>query len=338
LKAVIVEKFGGAVLKEVPLRKLGPEELLVKISYCGIGGCDPYIISGEIPLPLPWHMGYQASGIIVEMDERAKARGLKTGDRCALDQLRYCAACYECMHGHETFCDNHEFPHGYLDSMMAEYAVLHQRQVWKIPDSISLEEASLTEVVGACIPAIDLAPFKIGDSVYISGMGSCGLIILQLAKLQGATKITVSEPVEAKRKLALKLGADYALDPKKQDIVAESMKITGGRGFDRTIEASGDPTAIDPCIDILAHCGRIVLLGIYPTHYKLTIDLDKLYFKEGGIQTVFGQSHLFPRAVDILPKLDLKPLLGPVYPLERWQEAMEAHKTMQWAKVLIKCS
>jgi threonine dehydrogenase-like Zn-dependent dehydrogenase len=88
----------------------------------------------------------------------------------------------------------------------------------------------------------------------------------------------------------------------------------------------------------VAKCGRIVLFGIYPSHYKLTVDLDNLYFKEAGIQTVFGQSHVFPRAVDILPQLDLKSLLGPVYPLERWQEAMDAHRTMQYAKVLVKCS
>jgi len=187
------------------------------------------------------------------------------------------------------------------------------------------------------MPAIDLAPFKIGESVFISGAGSCGLIILQLARLQGGTRLTVSEPVEAKRKLALKLGADYVIDPNSQDIQAEAMKITEERGFDRVIEASGNPVAILPCVDIVAKCGRIVLFGIYPSHYKLTVDIDKLYFKEAGIQTVFGQSHLFPRAVNILPKLDLKSILGPVYPLERWKEAMDAHNTMQYAKVLIKC-
>ena len=337
MKAVINTKRGEVVLMEVPLREVGPEEVKVKIAYCGIGGADPFIISGEIPLPLPWHMGYQGSGIIVEADRGVTARGLKVGDRVALDQLRYCGACYECMHGHETFCSNRTFPHGYLDSMMAEYVILHQRQVFRIPDSISLEEASLTEVVGASMPAIDLAPMKFGDSALISGAGSCGLIILQLAKLQGGTRLTVIEPVEAKRELALKLGADHVIDPKSQDIVPEAMKITENRGFDRVIEASGDADAILPCIDIVAKCGRIVLFGIYPSHYKLTVDIDRLYFKEAGIQTVFGQSHLFPRAADILPKLDLKSMIGPVYPLDKFQEALEAHKTMQFAKVLVKC-
>jgi len=338
LKAVIVEKYGEAILKEIPLRDVGPEEVKVRIAYCGVGGVDPYIISGEVPLPLPWHMGYQASGTIEELDEEATARGLKVGDRVALDQYRYCGSCYNCMHDRETFCENRNYPYGYLDSMMAEYIVVHQRQAWKLQDSISLEEGTLTEVVGASLPAIDLAPFKIGDSVMIIGAGTCGLIILQLAKLQGGTKLTIVEPVEAKRKLALRLGADCAIDPKNQDVVAEAMKLTDNRGFDRVIEASGDSAMVPLCIDILARCGRIVLFGIYPDHPKLNIDVDKLWFKEAGIQGVFGQSNLFPRAVDILPKLDLKSMLGPVYPLEKWQEALDAHKTMEYARVLIKCT
>ena len=338
MKAVIVEKYGEAILKEIPLRDVGPEEVKVRIAYCGVGGVDPYIISGEVPLPLPWHMGYQASGTIEELDEEATARGLKVGDRVALDQYRYCGSCYNCMHDRETFCENRNYPYGYLDSMMAEYIVVHQRQAWKLPDSISLEEGTLTEVVGASLPAIDLAPFKIGDSVIVLGAGTCGLIILQLAKLQGGTKLTIVEPVEAKRKLALRLGADCAIDPKNQDVVAEAMKLTDNRGFDRVIEASGDSAMVPLCIDILARCGRIVLFGIYPDHPKLNIDVDKLWFKEAGIQGVFGQSNLFPRAVDILPKLDLKSMLGPVYPLEKWQEALDAHKTMEYARVLIKCT
>ena len=64
MKAVIVEEYGHAELKEIPLRAVGHEEVKVRIVYCGIGGLDPYIISGEVPLELPWHLGYQASGVI----------------------------------------------------------------------------------------------------------------------------------------------------------------------------------------------------------------------------------------------------------------------------------
>jgi len=223
-------------------------------------------------------------------------------------------------------------------AMMAEYNVLHQSQVWKIPDNISLEEATLTENVGAALPAVYLAPFKIGDTLMLVGAGTNGLIIVQLAKLQGATKITVVEPVEAKRKLALKFGADHVIDPTKQDVVVEAMRLTDKRGYDRVIEASGDSKMFPFCLDMLAQCGKIILYSIYPEHPKLEIDFDKIFFKEASIHAVFGQPNLFPRAVDILPKLDLKSMSGPVYPLEKWREAIEAHMTMQYARVLVKCS
>jgi 2-desacetyl-2-hydroxyethyl bacteriochlorophyllide A dehydrogenase len=336
LKALIVEKYGDAVLKDIPLRPVGHEEVKVRIAYCGVGSLDPYIITGEVALELPWHMGYQASGIIEEVDKGVSARGLKVGDRVALDQHRFCGACYNCMHDRQNFCENSN--NSFMDGMMAEYNLLHQSQVWKIPDNISLEEATLTENVGAALPAIYLAPFKIGDSVIVVGAGTNGLIILQLAKLQGATKITVVEPVEAKRKLALKYGADYVIDPEKQDVVTEALRLTDRRGYDRVIEASGDSRMFPLSIDMLAHCGKIVLYSIYPEHPKLEIDFDKIFFKEASIHAVFGQPNLFPRAVDILPKLDLKSMLGPVYPLEKWKEAIEAHMTMQYARVLVKCT
>ena len=335
MKAVVVEEYGKAILKDIPLKEVGPEEVKVKIAYCAVGGADPFAVTGEIPFRLPYHVGYQASGIIEEIGKDAIAQGLKVGDRVTLDQHRYCGSCYNCRHGRETFCRTPGY--GYIDSLMAEYSVVHQRQVFKIPDSISLEEATLTEVVGASMPAIELAPFNQGDTVMVIGGGSCGLTILQLAKLRGATKLTLVEPLEFKRELALELGADHVIDPKGQDVVVEANRITDKRGFDRVIEASGESEMIPPCIDMLARCGRIVLFGIYPDNPKLDFDVHKIWFKEAGIQGVFGQSHMFPRAFNMLPKLNLSYSRGPVFPLEKLQEAFDAHQTGQYVRVLVKC-
>ena len=335
MKAVVVEEYGKAILKDIPLREMGPEDVKVKIAFCAVGGSDPFAISGEMRFPLPYHVGFQASGIVEELGKDAIAQGLKVGDRVTLDQHRFCGSCYYCRHGRETFCRTPGY--GYIDSLMAEYSVVHQRQAFKIPDSISLEEATLTEVVGASLPAIELAPFNQGDTVVVIGGGSCGLTIMQLAKLRGATRLTMVEPIEFKRELALKLGADHVIDPKGQDLVAEANKITEERGFDRVIEASGESEMISPCLDILARCGRIVLFAIYPDKPRLDYELHKLWFKEAGIQAVFGQSHMFPRAFNMLPKLDLSYSRGPVYPLERFEEALDAHRTGKYVRVLVKC-
>ncbi|MFC2069687.1 zinc-binding dehydrogenase [Chloroflexota bacterium] len=336
MKAVVVEELGKAILKDIPLREMGPEDIKVKIAFCAVGGADPYAVTGEMPFRLPYYVGYQASGIIEELGKDAIAMGLKVGDRVALDQHRYCASCYNCRHGRETFCRTPGY--GYVDSLMAEYSIVHQRQAFKIPDSIALEEATLTEVIGASLHPLELAPFNQGDTIMVIGGGSCGLTIIQLAKLRGATRLTLVEPLEFRRDLGLELGADHVIDPKNQDVIAEATKITDERGFDRIIEASGESEMIAPCIDMLARCGKILFFGIFPDHPQIIIDYDKLWFKEAGIQGVFGQSHMFPRAVNMLPKLELKSYRGPVFPLEQFQEAFDAHNAGDYVRVLVKCS
>ncbi len=335
MKAVVVEQLGKAILKDVPLREMGPEDVKVKIAFCAVGGADPYAVTGEMPFRLPYYVGYQASGIVEELGKNATAMGLKVGDRVTLDQHRYCGSCYNCRHGRETFCRTPGY--GYVDSLMAEYGMMHQRQVFKIPDNVALEEATLTEVVGASLPAIELVPFDHGDSVMVIGGGSCGLTIMQLARLSGAMDLTLVEPLEFKRKLALELGADHVIDPNSQNVVQEAMKITGDRGFDRVIEASGDSKMVPLCIDMLARCGRIILFAIYPDHPNIVIPYDKLWFKEAGVQGVFGQSHMFPRAVNMLPRLNLRPYRGPTFPLDRFWDAFEAHRTNKYVRVLVKC-
>jgi (R,R)-butanediol dehydrogenase/meso-butanediol dehydrogenase/diacetyl reductase/L-iditol 2-dehydrogenase len=171
----------------------------------------------------------------------------------------------------------------------------------------------------------------------VIGGGSCGLTIMQLARLSGAMNLTLVEPLEFKRKLALELGADHVIDPNGQNVVGEAMKITGDRGFDRVIEASGDSKMIPLCIDMLARCGRIMLFAIYPDHPDIVIPYDKLWFKEAGVHGVFGQSHMFPRAVNILPRLNLRPYRGPAFPLDRFMDAFDAHRTNKYVRVLVKC-
>ncbi|UCD09112.1 MAG: zinc-binding dehydrogenase [Dehalococcoidales bacterium] len=335
MKAVVVEELGKALLKEVPLREMGPEDIKIKIDLCAVGGADPYAVTGEIPFRLPYYVGYQASGTIVEMGKDANAMGLKVGDKVTLDQHRYCGSCYNCRHGRETFCRTPGY--GYVDSLMAEYGMVHQRQVFKVPEGVEMEEATLTEVIGAALQPLELAPFNQGDRVMVIGAGSCGLTILQLCKLRGASKLTMVEPLEFKRKLALELGADYVLDPNTQDIVAEGMKITNDMGYDRVIEASGDSTMINPCIDLAARCGKILYFAIYPDHPDIIVPFDKLWFKELTIHGVFGQSHMFPRAVNMLPLLNLKPYRGPTFPIEDFMDAFDAHRTNKYVRVLVKC-
>jgi len=337
MKAILNTKIHEAALQEVPIKKLEPHEIKVKMAFCAVGHNDIYMIDlGLTAVPRPWPLGYQGSGTVVEIGKNATKRGLKVGDRVTLNQLRGCGACDDCLNGDIQFCSLEDPNYGWLDGMMREYFVCDQQQVNKLPDEIGLAEGALTEIVAACIRGIELAETKIGNSVLILGGGTCGLVLLQLAKLQGGTKLTVIEPVASKRTLALKLGADYVIDPNQQDIVATSMKITNNKGYDRVIEASGNTDAIPPCFDVIGRCGKIILFGCYPYDYKLNFDIDKIYMKEASVQTSFGFNYMYPRATAILPKLDLKSLVGPAYPIDKWEEAFAAQRSAKYPSVFIK--
>lgn len=336
MKAILNTNLNEAALQDIPVPEMEPEDIKVKIAYCAVGTNDIYMIdTGLTDMPRPWPLGYQASGIVVEMGERATKRGVKIGDRVSLNQLRGCGACDHCLNGEIQFCSIEDRSFGWRDGLMREYVVYNQQQVNKLPDDIDLKEGALTETVAASMRGIELADIKIGNSTLILGGGTCGLVLLQLAKLQGGTRLTVVEPVASKRDLALKLGADHVIDPNNQDIVAESMKITGGKGFDRIIEASGEIEVIPPCFDVIGRCGKIILFGCYPYDYKLSFDIDKIYMKEASLQTSFGFNYMYPRSIEILSKLDMKSLVGPTYPVDKWEEAFIVQRTAQYPSVLI---
>jgi 2-desacetyl-2-hydroxyethyl bacteriochlorophyllide A dehydrogenase len=337
MKVLVYADKDKVELRDLPMREMGPDEAKVRIAYGSICATDIHIVShGLYGLPFGWPLGHEGSGVIVEAGEKTLAHGFRVGDRVAMNPIRFCGACYYCRNGQEQYCTRiHDSP---MSPTFAEYGVYHESQLFRIQDTVSLKAASMTEPLTACMRAMDLAQMKIGNRVLISGAGGIGLMLLQLVKLQGGTKITVVEPVEAKRKLALTLGADYVINPKAQDLVAEAMKISNNLGFDYVFEASGAPAAAPPCLDIVAKCGRIIYFAVFPADYELPLNLQKLYDQEAGILTVMASPYLFHRGVATLAKLDMESIAGAVYPLAEAVAAFEAHHASLHPKVLIKCS
>ena len=131
----------------------------------------------------------------------------------------------------------------------AEYCVVNQTQVYPFPASLSYEEAAMTEPVACCVHGIDMCDISCGDTVAIIGGGMIGLIMLQLAKLKGAAKLILLEPVEEKRQLGKKLGADLTIDPLTEDI-HQVLHSAGIRRINTVIECVGQPATIRQAIAI----------------------------------------------------------------------------------------
>lgn len=330
------ETRGRVDVIDLPEQPLGEEDVRIQIAYCSICGSDPHLVEGIFGWEPPFGLGHEVSGVIVELGPKATKKGLKVGDRVAGNFLKFCGTCYYCLNGQEQFCEN---VHDYNRPGMSETIVWHESQVWKIPDHVSLEEACLLEPVSIAVRIVDKANMKVGQRVAISGGGPIGLLTLQMMKKFGATSLTLIEPIAERRELAKQFGADHVIDPIHEDVKDAANQITDGRGFDVVIEASGSPRAANVACDIAGRGGTVLYIAMFPAGYEMPLNLyEKCYFQELTISGIFVAPYAFPRALQMLPQLDLKPFTQKILPLEHGVEAFEAHMSGKYPKVLIKCN
>jgi len=218
---------------------------------------------------------------------------------------------------------------------MAEYAVYKENTVFPLPDDTPLEIGALVEPLSVAVHTLDIARMKVGDTVIISGAGTIGLLILQLAIKSGASKVLVSEPFAGKRKLALELGADMVVDPINEDLLEASNRFTDGRGFNVCFEASGRAEVAGQMVLLAERCGTVVWAAVYPADARIPVPPFYMYSKELTIRSVLISPYSFPRSVDLLPKLNLKPLIS-IYPLKDVVKAFADHKAGKAIKILLK--
>ena len=331
----------GIKLIDIPEPQItGEGQVKVKVHYASICGSDIHTVKGEADGHFqelgfkpgePIVIGHEASGEIVEVAEGENAKGFKVGDKVTFYYNQHCGSCYFCRNGQENFCLNMKTQ----DSAMTEYLVLDQQQVFKLRDDVDLAKACIIEPISVVLHGIDLAQIRPGDKVAISGGGGVGLLFLQMARLSGATKLTLIEPVAVKREMAMRLGADYTIDPMSEDTLARAAEITENLGYDVVIETSGSRHAVLPAYKIASRGAMVELFAIYGD-YKFEVDLLDMWEREITLQTVFQSPYMFPRSVAFFDKLDLDDYVKAIFEPEQFQEAFDTMMSGKAAKVMFK--
>jgi len=346
MKAAVLKEIGVLEYDDVPEPETAPDQIKVKVAYAGICGTDPEIIGGTFGMgtqpegaigetrkrqagPGPGVMGHEAAGTIVEIGKDIHG-DFRVGQKVAMNFRSTCGACYYCTNGLEHFCENVTPNSG----AMAEYAVYKENTVFPLPEDTPLDIAAMVEPISVAVHTLDIARMKVGDSVIIAGAGTIGLLVLQLAIKSGASKVLVSEPFAEKRKLAKQLGADAVVDPLNEDLLEASNKFTDGRGFNVCFEASGRADVAGQLVLLAERCGTIVWAAVYPAEARVAVPPFYMYSKELTIRSVLISPYSFPRSVELLPKLNLKPMIK-VYPLKDVVQAFEDHKAGKGIKMLL---
>ncbi|MGD0780651.1 MAG: alcohol dehydrogenase catalytic domain-containing protein [Dehalococcoidales bacterium] len=337
MKAAVTRSAGVIKMEEVPDPVMSPNQIKVKIVYAGLCGTDPENLEQRFGLMPPEAykqariLGHEASGTIAAIGNNVRG-SFKVGQRVAMNFRSACGACYYCQNGMEHFCRTGEGSSG----SFAEYAVYPESAIYALTDDIPLDIASMLEPVSVAVHAIDQAGVTTGSSVAICGGGPIGLLCLEMALKAGAAKTLLSEPVAEKRTLAKKLGADVTVDPFKEDLLEAGKKLTNGRGFNVVIDASGSVAAAKQCIGLADNKGVILWAAVYGKDVEIGVSPFLMYAKELTITSTFVSPYSFPRALAMLPKLELKSLITDIVPLKDIQKAFELHKKGKSIKILIK--
>ena len=223
--------------KDIP--EAAPGEVLVKINRTTVSAGteranligDPNVSPAKIKkeVPFPRRSGYSAAGVVVKVGDGVTS--LSVGDR---------VACSWTVH--------------------AEYRAVKESCAYKLPDSVSDAEAALVHIATFPLAAIRKCGLELGESAVIMGLGVLGLVSIGLLRAAGAAPIIAVDPVSEKRELALKLGADYALDPFAPDFVDRVKEVSGG-GVNVALEITGKGQGLDMVLDCMAKFGRVALLG-----------------------------------------------------------------------------
>ena len=254
---------GALTVETVPVPVPGPSEVLIRVMACGICLSDVHLIDGALPGPLPVVTpGHEAAGIIEALG--AQVPGWQVGARVVLAGGRPCGSCDSCIGGNLESCRGFEIMGFNYDGAWAQFVVVPYFTLSAVPDGIPLEQAAvLADAVSTPYAALtERGALKPGEAVGLWGIGGLGVHAVQIARLVGAALIVAVDPLASARERAIEAGADVALDPTTQDVPAEILRLTQGRGLDLAVDLVGANAVLAQGDACLGRFGRLLMVGL----------------------------------------------------------------------------
>jgi L-iditol 2-dehydrogenase len=317
MRAALLTSARNLVVTTVPVPRLEPFDVLVRITAVGLCGSDVHFFEngriGDLVVENPLILGHEASGTIVAVGTAVDSR--RIGDRVAIEPQRPCGRCHYCLTGRYNLCENIQFfsapP---FDGAFAEYLAVPSNFAYSISDTISDYAAALIEPLSVAIAAVRKANVVPGSSLLVSGAGPIGILVAQAAKAFGAHRIVVSDPLSARRALAMRFGATAVIDPRSEQVDEKSVHAY--------IDASGVSSAVEAGLRALRPGSSAILVGMgSPT---VPLDVFLLQSRELSVSGLFRYVDTWPTAIALTASgaVELDALVTDVFGLDRLEYAM----------------
>ena len=277
-RAAVVHDFGSPLtVEQVPMPKLGPGQVRVKVEVCGLCHTDIHAANGDWPIKPspPFTPGHEGVGIVTELAPGEVAHTdlgheVHIGDRVAMPWLGYaCGTCNYCVSGWETLCHAQEMMGYTIDGGMGEYATAYTDYVVKVPEGVDpFDAAPLTCAGVTTYKAVKVAGTRSSDFVAVFGVGGLGHLAIQYAAIAGGRVVAV-DVIDEKLELARELGAEFTVNAKKEDPV-EAIQRLGG--VDQAIALAVSPRAFEQAYQSLRRGGKLVFVAL-PADNEITLPI-----------------------------------------------------------------
>jgi len=329
MKALVLTAYSHLEYMEVPQPVPGPDEALVEVKACGICGSDVHGMDGSTGRRIPpLIMGHEASGVVAEAGEGVKS--WLPGDRVTFDSTVYCGRCSYCQEGQTNLCERRQVlgvscGDYRRDGAFAEYVVVPERILYRLPDSLSFEHAAMAEAVSIAAHAVRRTAVKATDTVVVVGTGMIGLLVVQALRLAGCRRIIAVDKDLKRLEMALRLGADEKVEAGRVDVAEAIRELTKGRGADAAMEVVGLNETVKTAIVSVRRGGRLTLVGnLSPT---VELPLQRVVTNELKLSGSCAASGEYPTCLEWMAAgaIQVAPLVSAVAPLAegpRWFDSL----------------
>ena len=338
MKAAIFVEPGRIEIDDKPVPEIGDNDALIKITTTTICGTDVHILKGEYPVAKGLTIGHEPVGMIEKLGKNVQ--GYQEGQRVIAGAICPSFTSYACQDGCSAQ-DGGAHSHGYkpiggwrfgntIDGAQAEYLLVPDAQanLSPVPDNLSDEQVLMCpDIMSTGFAGAEAGNIQIGDVVAIFAQGPIGLCATAGARLKGASFIIAVDGVDERLAISKQMGADVTLDYRKDDIVSEILKLTGGRGVDVAIEALGKQSTFEAALRVLKPGGTLSSLGVYSS--DLTIPLNAFAAGLGDHKIITslcpGGKERMRRLMEVIShdRLDLSAMVTHRYKLEDITEAYD---------------
>jgi threonine 3-dehydrogenase len=315
------------------------DDVQFKVAYCAIcvGETKAYDwnewAATDPTLNLPTVLGHEVAAVVTKVGQDVKE--FRPGDRIVVDPLIYCGRCHQCRSGHTNMCVEREI-YGKQRGAFAEYAVLPERALCRLPEKLSLAEGALLENLGVAVHAVEVESHDPGNVAVVLGCGPIGIMAAQALTASGVN-VVMTDMIEARLEVADRLSGGMVIDIKRANAVAKILDLTNGKGADFVVEAAATQSALDQAFELVKTRGTIVTIGTFdrPVTFNPFFTMTR---REIKLLSTMGRTwQTWRRMVQLIEsdKLNLKPFISHILPLEAYQEGFELVKTNEVMKVLL---